>query len=85
MIEKSNSLIMLTWNLIMPIPTGEYCSNQPKTFSNFSFLKIVGIEFKMKLQSLFGLKFFQVPTKLDFLYISPHLSKWNESKLLMFI
>ena len=51
---------------------------------HFFFLKIVEIEFKMKLQSFFGFKFFQVPTKLDFLCLSPHLSEWNESKLPMF-
>ena len=39
----------------------------------------------MKLQSIFGLEFFQVLTKHDFSYFAPHLSKWNESKLLMFI
>ena len=52
---------------------------------HFSFLKIVKIEFKMKLQSLFCLEFFQVPTKLDFPYLSSHISKWNESKLPIFI
>ena len=39
----------------------------------------------MKLQSFFGLEFFQVPAKLDYPYLSPHLSEWNESKLPMFI
>ena len=38
------------------------------------FLKIVKIEFKMKLQSFFCLEFFQVPEKLDFPYLSSHLS-----------
>ena len=42
--------------------------------SIFSFLKIVEIEFKMKLQSFFGLEFFQMLAKLDFPYLSPHLS-----------
>ena len=49
------------------------------------FLKIVKIEFKMKLHSFFCLEFFQVPTKHDFSYLAPHLSKWNESKLPTFI
>ena len=47
--------------------------------------KIVKIDFKMKLQSYFCLDFFQMPTKHGFLYLSLHLSKWNESKLLMLI
>ena len=52
---------------------------------HFFYLKIVEIEFKMTLQSFFGLEFFQVSTKLDFPYLSHHLSKWNESKLSIFI
>ena len=35
-------------------------------------LKIVEIELKMKLQSFFGLEFFQIPTKLAFPYLSPY-------------
>ena len=50
-----------------------------------AILKIIKIEFKMILQSFFGLKFFQVPAKLDFPYLSPHISEWNESKLPMLI
>ena len=38
----------------------------------------------MKLQS-FCLEVFQVPTKHGFLYLSPLLSKWNQSKLPIFI
>ena len=64
---------------------GENAVEMNLNFSIFSILKIVEIEFKMKLQSLFCLEFFQVPTKLDFLYLSLHLSKWNESKPPMFI
>ena len=45
---------------------------------HFSVLKIVEIEFKMKLQRFSCLEFFQVLAKLDFPYLSPHLSKWNE-------
>ena len=52
---------------------------------HLSFLKIVTIEFKMKLQSFYCLEFFQVPTKLNFPYLSPHISEWSESKLPMFI
>ena len=48
---------------------------------HFFFLKIVEIELKMKLEIFSSLKFFQVPAKLDFPYLSPHISKWNESKL----
>ena len=53
----------------------------------FFFLKIVKIEFKMKLHFIlfFYLEFSYVLAKLDFPYLSPHLSKWNESKLSMFI
>ena len=54
-------------------------------FFHFSFLKIFKIEFKMKLQSLLCLEFFQVPTKPNFPYLSPHLLEWNESKLPNFI
>ena len=40
----------------------------------------------MTLQSVFFcLKFSIVPPKHDFLYLSLHISKWNESKLPMFI
>ena len=39
----------------------------------------------MTLQSLFCLEFSIVPTKHDFLYLSLHISQWNESKLPMFI
>ena len=53
--------------------------------SIFLFLKIVKIEFKMKLQRFFCLELFLVPAKLNIPYLSPHLSKWNESKLPMFI
>ena len=52
---------------------------------HFFFFEIVEIEFKMKLSSFFCLEFFQLPAKLDFPYLSPHISEWNESKLLMFI
>ena len=85
MIEKSNSLIMLSWNLIMPIPTVRMLWQSTLNFSIFSFLEIVKIESKMKLQSFFCLEFFQMPTKLDFPYLSPHLSQWNELKLPIFI
>ena len=50
----------------------------------FSFLKIVEIEFKIKLQS-FLLEFSQVPANHDLSYLSPYLLKWNESKFPMFI
>ena len=54
--------------------------------SHFSFLEIVKIEFKMKLQSLFlSFELFKVPAKFDFPYLSPHLLEWNKSKLPMFI
>ena len=36
------------------------------------FLIIVEIEFKMKIQSISSLKFFQVPSILDFPYLSLH-------------
>ena len=49
------------------------------------FLKIVKIEFKMTFQIVFCLEFLQLFGKHDFLYLSFHLSKWNESKLPMFI
>ena len=39
----------------------------------------------MKLQSFFSLEFSIVLAKHDFLYLSLHVSKWNESKLSMFI
>ena len=39
----------------------------------------------MKLQSFFCLEFFQVSTKLNFPYLSPHLLEWNESELPMSI
>ena len=66
-------------------PNGEnVVAINPKNF-HFSFLKIVDIEFKMKLQSFFSLEFFQVPAKLDLPHLSPHLLEWNESKLPMFI
>ena len=54
-------------------------------FSFFLFLKIVKVEFKMKLQSSFCLEFSQVPTKHDSLYLSLHLLEWNDSKLPIFI
>ena len=47
-----------------------------------SFLKIVQIEFNMKFQSFFVS---QVLAKLDFPYLSLHLSEWNEKKLFTFI
>ena len=40
----------------------------------FFFLKIVEIELKMKLQGFSSLEFCQVPTKLDFPYLLPHIS-----------
>ena len=52
---------------------------------HFSLLKIVEIEFKMKLESFFWFGIFLRPTKNDFSYLAPHLSEWNESKLSMFI
>ena len=66
-------------------PNGENVVATNLKLSLFFFLKIVEIDFKMKLQSSFDLEFFQVPAKLDFPYLSPHLSEWNESKLSMFI
>ena len=45
------------------------------------FLENFEIDFKIKLQSFSNLEFFQVPTKLDFPYLSPHSLEWNESKL----
>ena len=66
-------------------PNGENVVAINLKLFHFSFLKIVEIEFKMKLLSFFGLKFFQMPTKQDFLYLLPHLLEWNESKLPMFI
>ena len=39
----------------------------------------------MTFQSFFCLEFLQVLRKHDFLYLSFHLSEWNESKLPMFI
>ena len=59
-------------------PNGENVVAINLKLFHFSFLKNVEIEFKMKLQSFFGLEFFQMLTKLDFPYLSPHLSKWNE-------
>ena len=85
MIENTNSLIMLTQNPIMSIPMVRMLWQSILSFFTSSFSKIVEIEFKMKLQSYNCLELFQMPTKLDFPYLSPHLSEWNESKLLMFI
>ena len=39
----------------------------------------------MILQSSFCLEFSIVPAKHYFLYVSLHLSEWNESKLPMFV
>ena len=85
MMENTNSSFMLTQNPIMPIPTMKMLQQSTLNFSTFSFSKIVEIGFKMKLRSCFCLEFFQVPTKLDFPYLSSHLSEWNESKFPMFI
>ena len=52
---------------------------------HFSFLKIIEIEFEMKLQSFFLWEFFQVLTNHDLSYLSPLISEWIESKLPMFI
>ena len=85
MIIKTNSLIMLTANPILPAnPNGENIVSINLKLFHFFFLKIVEIEFKMKLQSFF-VEFSQVPRKHNFLYLSPHLSKWNESKLPLFL
>ena len=46
----------------------------PKLF-HFSLLKIVKIEFKMKLQIVFGLKFSIAPARHNFSYLSLHLPK----------
>ena len=85
MMEGIKSLIMLTQNLIMSIPFVRMLYQSTQKISIFLFLKIVEIGFKMKLQKFFYLDFFQVLAKLDFPYLSPYLSKWNESKILMFI
>ena len=45
MIEKTNSLIMLTSNLVMLIPRVRISLQSTLKFSIFSFLKIVKIEF----------------------------------------
>ena len=75
MIEITNSPIMLTQNPIMSTPMVRMLQQSTLNFSTFSFSKIVELEFKMKLQSYFCLEFFQVPTELDFPYLSPHLSE----------
>ena len=54
-------------------------------FPSFCFSELLKIKFKMKFQSSFCLEFFQMLAKHDFLYLSLHLLKWNESKLSMFI
>ena len=51
--------------------------------SYFSFLKIVEIEFKMKLQG-FVVRISQVLANHEFSYLSPHILEWNGLKLPIF-
>ena len=69
----------------MPIPKDENVVAINLKLFHFIFLENFKIEFKMKLQSFYCLEFFQVPAKLDISYLSPHISKWSESKLPMSI
>ena len=58
MIEKTNRVMILTRNFIMSIPMVRMLYQSSSNITIFFFLKIVKIEFKMKLQRFFLFGFF---------------------------
>jgi hypothetical protein len=69
---KMELLTNLKWIFKMSIPTVEMLQKEMQSLCNFSFLKIVKIEARNKVQSFFQKEMLSLPVKHHFSYLSLH-------------